>query len=469
MGGKRLNLMQFLKDMRNSLSLSGIRHIKGPRGLNFIKLMFHFKRDSLGALEETENQFGDIASYGWPINTIIIYCPKLIKQVLGDKNKIYVKGAQTDEMKVVMGNGLVTNNDRKSWLRSRVIVSRELGPAPITIFSKIIKELSSQLVSKWSTDKKNKLDFSIEMRNLTFAIAGKTLLGSDLTDEDARIVDEAVLFTSKMAHDHMFELFPLPYWVPTKKNKKFHFHNNNLTKVVTRLLDQEKENSDEKSARSILQRLVYAKNPETGVGLSDQELRDEVITLLIAGYETTSNTLSWVFGLISKHPEIQSRLREEINSTAKEIESIDFKKTHPYLYQVIIEGIRLYTAIPMSSRRNLKDDEFNGAKIPKNTSIVIPVWNIHRSEKYWENPLEFNPSRFDGVEVNRLDHYLPFSKGERRCVGENFSLIEVAIIVSKVISKFELELEGAELPKAISHVSLKPENGMPIKLKELQR
>lgn len=469
MGGKRHDLMQILKDMRNKLSLSGIRHIQGPRGLNFIKLMFHFKRDSLGALEETEKQFGEIASYGWPINTIIIYCPKLIKQVLGDKNKIYVKGAQTDEMKVVMGNGLVTNNDRKSWLRSRVIVSRELGPNPISLFSKIINDLSIQLIKKWKDNKENSLDFSIEMRNLTFAIAGKTLLGSDLTEEDARVVDEAVLFTSKMAHDHMFELFPMPYWVPTKKNQEFHRHNKNLSSIVSRLLAQEKVNSDESSARSILQRLVYAKNPETGEGLSDQELKDEVITLLIAGYETTSNTLSWIFGLLSKHEEIQEKLFLELSEDKEPITSIDFKKTHPYLYQVILEGIRLYTAIPMSSRSNLEVDYFNGQLVPKRTSVVIPVWNIHRSEKYWEQALVFNPSRFEGVEVNRLDHYLPFSKGERRCVGENFSLIEVAIIVQKVIQAFKLELIGEQLPRAVSHVSLKPENGMPIKIMERSR
>tara|TARA_Y100000590_G_scaffold470776_1_gene670384 strand:+ start:18075 stop:19457 length:1383 start_codon:yes stop_codon:yes gene_type:complete len=459
--------MPFFKNLRNSFSLSGIRHIPGPRGLEFVKLMFHFKRDSLGALEETEKKFGTIASYGWPINTIIIYDTKLIKQVLGDKRKIYVKGAQTDEMKVVMGNGLVTNNDRKSWLRSRVIVSKELGPAAITGFSRIIYELTKKRINSWKENGSSNLDFSLEMRNLTFAIAGKTLLGSDLTEEDARIVDEAVLYTSKMAHDHMFELFPLPYWVPTKKNREFHRHNNNLSSIVKRLLNQEKAHSDEAKAKSILQRLVYAKNPDTGEGLSDRELKDEVITLLIAGYETTSNSLAWIFGLLANHIDIQDELREELRN-AEEITSINFKNSHPKLYRAIVEGIRLYTTIPMSSRKNLEDDQFGEYKVPKGTSIVIPVWNIHRSEKHWDDALRFNPKRFEGVEVNRLDHYLPFSKGERRCVGENFSLIEVAIIVSEVLKSYKLELEGTSLPRAVSHVSLKPENGMPIKLTRIE-
>lgn len=461
--------MPFFSDMRNRFSLSGLRHIPGPRGLEFIKLMFHFKRDSLGALEETEKHFGKIASYGWPINTIIIYDTDLIKQVLGDKNKIYVKGSQTDEMKVVMGNGLVTNNDRKSWLRSRVIVSKELGPAAITGFAKIIDDLTQQKIKRWEESNAQELDFSIEMRNLTFAIAGKTLLGSDLTDEDARLVDEAVLYTSKMAHDHMFELFPMPYWVPTQKNKTFHKHNGNLSSVVKRLLKQEKEHSDQSKAASILQRLVYAKNPDTGEGLSDIELKDEVITLLIAGYETTSNTLSWIFGLLAKHQTIQEEIRKELEASSEAITSINVKKTHPLLYKSILEGIRLYTAIPMSSRKNLEVDNFLGFKVPKNTSVVIPVWNIHRSEKYWKDALSFNPSRFNNVEVNRLDHYLPFSKGERRCVGENFSIIEVAIIISEVLRKYKLELVGTDLPRPISHVSLKPENGMPIIISELQR
>lgn len=458
--------MKYINSLRNFISLSGLNHIPGPSGLNFIKLMLHFKRDSLGALESTEENYGEVVRYGWPINTVIIYRTDLIKQVLGDKNKIYVKGEQTDEMKVVMGEGLVTNNDRKSWLRSRIIVSKELGSKPIIGFSKTIKDLTDSTIQSWRDNSKTQLDFSIEMRNLTFAIAGKTLLGSDLSKEDAKIVDDAVLYTSKMAHDHMFELFPTPYWVPTKKNRLFHFHNGNLSRIVERLIDNEKQSVSHETS-SILQRLVHAKNPETGESLSDKELKDEVITLLIAGYETTSNTLSWVLGLLSKHRKIQEEIRFEIESSQTTIESIKFKTTHPKLYCAILEGMRLYTAIPMSSRKNLVDDNFDFYKIPKSTSVVIPVWNIHRSERFWPDALSFKPERFTGVDVNRLDYFLPFSKGERRCVGENFSLVEVAIIVSEIIKSYDLELTTKELPKAVSHVSLKPLDGMPIKITEL--
>lgn len=458
--------MQLKRMLRSIFSLSGLGHLPGPTGFNFVKLMFHFKRDSLGALEETEKQFGELASYGWPINTVIIYNTAIIKQVLTDVNKIYVKGLQTDEMKVVMGEGLVTNNDRKSWLRSRVIVSRELGTKPIVGFSKIIRELTISAIQSWDKSGEE-IEFSIAMRNLAFTIAGKTLLGSDLSLADARTVDDAVLYTSKMAHDHMFEIFPIPYWVPIKKNREFHRHNGNLSRIVKRLIQDEKD-KQKSGQQSILQRLVHAVNPETGESLNDKELKDEVITLLIAGYETTSNTLCWILGLLAKHKNFQAKVRSEINNQSEEITSINFKNSHPILYSCMLEGIRLYTAIPMSSRKNLKEDNFNGLKIPKNTSIVIPVWNIHRSEKYWNDALTFKPERFENVDANRLDYYLPFSKGERRCVGENFSLVEVAVITATILKSFELELVDNDLPQAVSHLALKPMGGLPIRVRGVQ-
>lgn len=426
--------------------------------------MFHFKRDSIGALEATEKKFPILASYGWPINTVILYQTNLIKHVLTDKEKKYVKGRQTDEMKIVMGEGLVTNNDRASWLRNRVIVSKELGGKAILDFSFIINDFAKKMIEKWRPGLE--LDFSTEMRNVTFLIAGKTLLGSELSLKDAKIVDEAVLFTSEMAHDHMFSLLPIPYWVPTPNNLKFQKHNKNLSRIVERLIQIEKDGSNANDG-SILQRLVHAKNPQTGESLSPLELKDEVITLLIAGYETTSNSLVWILGLLAFHIEKQEKLRKELSSVNSSITSIQFKDSHPYLYCCILEGIRLYTAIPMSSRRNLSEDRIGEYKIPKDTSLVIPVWNIHRSELYWENALEFTPERFIGVDANRLDYFLPFSKGERRCVGEHFSLVEIAIVVNQIISSFKLELVKKELPKAVSHFSLKPEGGMHISLKSI--
>ncbi|MDD4973282.1 MAG: cytochrome P450 [Bacteriovorax sp.] len=447
-----------------------LNHIPGPRGLKFFKLMLHFQRDSIGALEVTYRDYGPIVSYPWPVSTVIIYNPKTIKQVLIDKNQNYLKGSQTEEMNVVMGQGLVTNNDRVSWLRNRTIVSRELGTKPIRGFSSIIDKFATDMVFEWGKQNSHKassvVSISTAMRNLTFSIAGKTLLGANLSATDAEEVDEAVLFTSKMAHNHMFQLLPMPYWIPTPANLKFHQHCRNLNRIVYRLINAEKNNLDKKyTPQSILERLVHAKDPETNLPLDDLTLRDEVLTLLIAGYETTSNTLSWVLGLIAAHPKIQKEIQQELDNEQAPIESTEFAKTYPLLYFSILEGIRLYTAIPMSSRKAISSDWFDHYFIPANTSVVIPVWVLHRDELYWDDPLVFKPERFRGVDINKLDTYIPFSKGSRRCVGEAFAIVEVAIIVSNILRSFDLALNAKTLPKAIAHVSLKPMNGLDLIIK----
>ncbi|MGZ3807043.1 MAG: cytochrome P450, partial [Bacteriovorax sp.] len=310
------------------------------------------------------------------------------------------------------------------------------------------------------------ISLSTAMRNITFSVAGKTLLGANLSTTDAEEVDEAVLFTSKMAHDHMFQLLPMPYWVPTPANLTFHRHCKNLNRIVYRLIDTEKKNLDKNSApQSILERLVHAKDPETNLPLDDKTLRDEVLTLLIAGYETTSNTLCWVLGLIAAHPDIQKQIQQELESEQAPIESTDFAKIYPLLYFSILEGIRLYTAIPMSSRKSVSSDWFDQYFIPGNTSVVIPVWVLHRDELYWEDPLVFRPERFRGQDINKLDTYVPFSKGARRCVGEAFAIVEVAIIVSAILRQFDLALKDGAMPKAVAHVSLKPLNGMDLIIK----
>lgn len=439
------------------MTIPNLNHIPGPRGLAFIRLMLHFQRDSLGALEETYKKYGPIASYPWPISTVIIYDPKIIKQVLIDKNQIYVKGTQTDKMKEVLGEGLVTNNDRESWLNNRVIVSKEMNTRAILGYATIMREMTIEHLSNWAN---GTIDISESMRKLTFGIAGKTLLGANLTRKDSDEVDAAVIFTSKMAHDHMFQLLPIPYWVPTPKNREFHRHNNNLTRIVNRLIAEGKSSKEKNlPPQSIVEKLVHTT-------LNDKALKDEILTLLIAGYETTANSLCWILGLLALNQDVQKKIQEEVDRDSK-IDSMEFSKTHPWLYTSIVEGIRLYTAIPMSSRKSKGPDQYGAYAIPKNTSVVIPVWVIHRDPNFWEDPLSFKPERFSGVDLATLDTYIPFSKGGRRCVGEAFAMVEMAIIIGNLLKEYSFTSKVSSLPKAVAHVSLKPE--VPLELEVSKR
>ncbi len=436
----------------NPFRAPDLSHIPGPRGLRFISHMFHYQRDSLGALERAYREYGPVVSYPWPISTIILYDLKTIKKILIDKDQIYGKGTQTDQMKAVLGEGLVTNSDRPSWLRNRTVVSREMSSRAIKAYAPIMEEFSKN-ACEILPDMSDVLVTEF-LRKLTFRIAGRVLLGANLTDEDSEAVDSAVLFTARMAHDHMFQLLPVPYWIPVPKNREFHRHLGNLDRVVYKIIREAKSLAVTEQM-SIAARLVKSRHPETGEALDDKTLRDEVTTLLIAGYETTSYSVSWILGLLAHHPEEQQAIQLEGESELP-LESMEFSRTHPRLYRAILEGMRLYTAIPMSSRRCFGSDQYLGYPVPPGTSVVIPVWVIHRHKNFWDDPETFRPSRFENLDTSNIDQYIPFSKGARRCVGEPFSLVEIGIIVREVLRNFTLTPKEKKLPEPLAHVSLKP-------------
>jgi cytochrome P450 len=445
------------------MKFSRLDHIPGPRGLEFFEMMLLFQKNSLRALEKSYKVYGPLVSYPWPVNTVLIFDPKLIKQVLIDKKQIYKKGDQTGELKQVLGEGLVTNSDRPSWLRNRTIVSKEMGPRIVQGFSSLFKELTLSEMLVWP--KEGDISLSQTMRTLTFKIAGQMLLGSGLSIEDAKQVDEAVEMTSKLAHDHMFQFMPTPYWIPTSKNREFKKHLGNLDRIVLRLLNESKEKGHEKKNLSLLERLVLAKHPETGEPLDQKNLRDEVLTLLIAGYETTYNSLCWTLALIASTPDVKKKIQGELEQS-QDVTSMEFTKTHPELYHAILEGLRLYTAIPMSSRKSTAPDQLGDFELPAGVNVIIPAWVIHRDPLFWPDPIAFRPERWNNVDPNQVDAYVPFSKGSRRCVGEAMAMVEMAVIISTIMKNFEVALKNSVFPEAVAYVSLRPDEEILLRVKK---
>ncbi|MFK7984548.1 MAG: cytochrome P450 [Sandaracinaceae bacterium] len=441
-------------------------HIPGPRGLAFVRLMLHFVRDSLGALERTHALYGPLVSYPWPVSTVIAYDPNDVDHVLVDRGGRYEKGAQTEALQAVMGTGLVTNNDRPSWRARRPLVAKALGSSAVRAYAPTFFARADDLVEAWDTataDGERELDVSEAMQRVTFAIASETLLGRELSDADAKRVDEAIRFTARVVHGHMFQLLPLPYAVPTRAHRRFHAHCRDLDVLVYRLIDAARGRARLDDG-SILERLVDARDPDTGAGLEDEVLRDEVLTLLIAGYETTASTLCWVLTMLAAHPEIQAQVREEARREGARVDSLGARTTHPLTFAVIAESMRLYTAIPMSSRRTLAPDTLSGYAIPAGTNVVVPVWVLHRGGSF-AAPERFRPDRFEGCPAHRHAGYVPFSKGDRACVGKTFALVEVAAVLAHIVARFELRLAEQGVPAAESHVSLQPRGGLRLRVR----
>ncbi|WPU63883.1 cytochrome P450 [Peredibacter starrii] len=435
-----------------ALSFVDLSKIPGPRGIDYFHYVQFFQRDILGAFTKVNRDYGDIGSFPWPMNSIIIYSPEFARRVLVENHKSYIKGEQIEELRAVVGNGLATNNDYESWLRIRTIIAKEFNAKAIQSFNKNFERLCLEHISGWSG--KSEMDVCEEMKFLTFKIACDTLLGVSLSKEDAHKVNEAVHFTSLVTYERIFQFFPVPYWVPTKKNEAFHRHYKNLSTIVNKLILQEKGRQNSHPS-SVLERLVHAVDPETKDRLSDDELHDEILTMLLAGHETSAHSLTWTIGLLAKHQEIQEKLHKLISENS--LENI------PYLQWIIMESMRLYPSFPVLSRKTAETDTLGPYTIPKNTNVVIPIYVIQRNQENFADALTFNPERFASAETQKSFAYLPFSKGPRKCIAEAFAMSEMAIILYQLIKHFSFELIHTDLPQEVASVSLKPVGGMNVR------
>ncbi len=433
---------------KKAITFVKLSHIPGPRGIEYFKYVKMFQKNILDAFTRTHEKYGKIASFPWPMNSIIIYDPKMIKEVLIEKNRSFIKGEQIEEIRAVVGNGLATNNDFNLWIRNRSIISKEFGNNAIRKYEQTIRGLTLQELDGLERDV-NICDFT---KLLTFNIACEIFLGANLGVEKSKIVNEAVHYTSIVTYERIFEFFPIPYWLPTKKNYHFKKHYQNLEKIVMDLIEEQRRSPKREELSSVLERLVHARDEETGEALRDDELRDEILTIMLAGHETSAHTLAWIFGLLAKNQDIQERLYREINAS-----------DDTYLEKVIQESMRLYPAFPVLSRKASEDTQVGGYRISKNTNVVIPIFVMQRSENYHLNPLNFDPERFNTDEINKDHRSIPFSKGPRRCIGELFAMTEIKIIIKEVLKKYKLEYLQ-ELPVPEAYVSLRPETDIHLKI-----
>lgn len=447
-----------------ALTFVNLKGIPGPRNWAFYQYTKFFQKDILAAFTQVHLDYGDIGSFPWPMNSVIIYSPEMIKRVLVDQNKKYIKGEQIEELRAVVGNGLATNNDYNSWVRNRSIVSKEFNSKAIQLTMNDIHSLIQEKVQAWKNHANLKIDICEEMKHLTFIIACQIFLGKRFSEEEAKKVNAAVHFTSIVTYERIFQLFPLPYWLPNKKNKIFDQHFNFLNDLVLGLIREEKLRGQNSKPKSILERLVHAIDEETKSQLSEDELRDEVLTMMLAGHETSAHSLAWTLGLIAKHPQYQERLREEIFKLDPNDLSLEKILGLTFLQNIIKESMRLYPAFPVLSRKAKDDDTLGHYQIQKDTNVVIPIYVLQRSEKYFQEPLVFNPDRFLDGTIEKNYTFLPFSRGPRRCVAEQFALLEMSLVIIEILRNFEIQLQEKDLPKEVASVSLKPDGAFIVKL-----
>ena len=308
------------------------------------------------------------------------------------------------------------------------------------------------------------IEVDAEMLRLTLGIVGKALFSRDLSDA-ADTMSQSFEVIRKHTTDRVMSVIKLPANFPTAQNRRFRQAIANAEQIVYDLIAERRRGQG--NTNDLLSLLMAARDEETGEGLSDKELRDQALTIIGAGYETTTQALAWTWYLLAKHPEVENRLHAEISDVlGGRTPAFEDLPDLKYTLMVFQEAMRLYPPIWMITRSAIKSDEIGGYRVPANSEILLLPYITHRHPKYWEKPEEFSPEHFTPEKVAarpRFAHF-PFGAGPRQCIGNNFALMEGQLIIATVAQKYRLRLANERTIEPETSVTLRPRGGVIMEL-----
>ena len=425
--------------------------IPGPGGMEMFFSIPRAQRDPLGFLYECARRYGDLTRFkaGSQL-AYFVNSPSAIKRILQDNHRNYTKDTiQYRQLALVAGRGLLTS-DGEFWLSPRRLMQPAVRPRRIEGMARAIVSATTNMLTEWQhrlpEDMPGIVDVDAEMLRLTLEIAGLTLFSIDLS-RDAPRLTQAVL----TALDHIVyrasNFLALPASSPTPRNRRFRAALDALNDTVRGLLEARRRQmaAQDELPDDLLSALLKAVDAETGQQLDDQAVRDEVLTLLIAGHETTASALTWGLHLLATHPEAQEKLRREIAQTigARAPQYSDLPRL-TWCRQALEETLRLYPPAWLITRRAIQADQLDGHTIPAGAIVIISPYVIHRHPAYWAEPDQFKPERFapgQGDQPWPRFAYIPFGGGPRVCIGQNFGVVEAMLIVAALAQQFWFEPE----------------------------
>jgi cytochrome P450 len=432
-------------------------------GLPWIGSLLELRRDNIDFLSEVA-AVGDVVELRFiHARYYLVNSPEAVHHILVDNNRNYRKSPNYQGLKLVLGEGLVTS-EGEFWRRQRRLSQPAFHRDRVASFVGAMVDETDRMLARWTTRVGEVIDFHAEMMNLTLRIVARTLFSTSVGPE-ADAIREALGVAIHHANDYAEAVIKPPQWLPLPKNFRFRRSMKTLDSLVFRIIDARRrgENAD---AADLLALLMAA--TEDGRGMSDQQLRDEVMTLVMAGHETTANALAWTFYLLSKDPEVERRLRRDVVAAIGERapDAEDAPRLR-YAKMVVEESMRVFPPVWAIERQALEDDVVGGFRLPKRALVAISPFLLHRHRDYWQNPEGFDPERFapENAEKRPKFAYLPFGGGPRQCIGMGFATIEAQMILARIVQRFRLELVPGHRVEPEPVVTLRPRGGLPMRLR----
>jgi cytochrome P450 len=436
------------------------RPIPGPRGLPLLGMMPEMISDMLGLFTNTAREFSGIAQFKLLNKSyLLVTNPDYVKYILQDNHKNYIRGRSVETGRVLLGNGLPLI-DGDFWLRERRMLQPAFHRERLGKLTNVATNVIDTFLQTWEVKSKSNqtLDLDDEMMRLTLTVIIKSMFGADI-DDKIQSLSYAFNVASRFMLWRSQQMWRLPLSVPIPRHVEYNHALKTLNDTIYPLIADGRNHPKD----DLLGMMLEMRDADSGEGLSDQQARDEVVTIFFAGHETTAATLSWAFYLLTRHPKVEERMRAEIESVLNgRLPSVTDLPKLVYLQQVINEVLRLYPAAYLFAREAIVNDVLDGYRIPANTLIFLSPFVGHRDPKYWPDPERFDPDRFSPEQVaSRPRHvYYPFGEGPHVCIGNNFALMEMQLILSMALQRFQLQLVPDHPIAFKPEATLRPKYGM---------
>jgi len=371
----------------------------------------------------------------------------------------FVKGRALQRARTLLGDGLLTS-EGEFHLRQRRMIQPAFHRARIAEYANTMIEYAEHLSGEWRDGETRSIDH--EMTRLTLHIVAKTLFSADIRDE-ADDIGQAMTTLVKM-FDYL--LLPFSEWLeklPLPHTRRLNRSRETLNKIIFQFIDERRPSGEDRG--DLLSMLLAARDEGDGRGMTDEQIRDEALTLFLAGHETTANALTWTWYLLSQNPEAESKLAGELSKIDRV--TIDHLAELRYCEAVLAESMRLYPPAWAIGRLAIENHNFGGYQIPKGSIVLASPFVTQRDARFWREPHRFVPERWFDVSVKEAGQqfiYFPFGSGVRRCIGESFAWTEGILLLTTLARKWRLELLPNERIGLQPMITLRPKFGMRMRL-----
>lgn len=389
--------------------------------------------------------------------------PDLIQQLLQGQHRDFQKNKAYRKLQLLLGQGLFTS-EGEYWLANRRMIQPAFHREQIMGYMQVMRQYAQDLLRMWepNVQEGKPVHFLADMTQVTLSVIAKTMLGVDLEGE-AQAVSEQLPLAMNVLLGKITSPLATPMWLPTKNNRQFQQAVQELDAMLLQLIEQRRRQGA--TGKDLLSTLLQLKDEESGIGLTDVQLRDEMMTFFLAGHETTAVALTWVLYVLLLHPEWLTRLQTELRQQLPETYSPQDLQQVPSLMPLIQESMRLMPSVWILGRLAKREMPWGPYTLPEGASVIFSPYLVHRHPDYWDRPEDFLPERWMGGSTPSHKYaYFPFGGGPRLCIGNHFALLEMQVILAEMLTRYTPRMNDLSHPGYEYSLTLRPARALMVSM-----